>query len=149
MIIDRIENLDSYAVLDSGITKVCEYLMLNDICELPKGKYDIDGDNVFLLIDERFADSLAKPELEAHEKYVDIQYCISGSFSIGYKNISQCLTISKEYDLKNDIVFFADQPDNVIINIPGQFVILFPWDAHLIYPPANSVKKAIFKVKYE
>ena len=48
MIVDSIENLERYAVLNPRFTAVVEFLRKNDLSSLAAGKHEIQGNEVFV-----------------------------------------------------------------------------------------------------
>ena len=78
MIIDKIENAHLYKGLSKRIEKAFEYIRATDLKNIKPGKYEIDGENIFALISEYKTKSEQEGKLEAHRKYIDVQYVISG-----------------------------------------------------------------------
>lgn len=112
-------------------------------------KEEIQGDNLFAL----FQDTTTKPaegrHYEAHRKYIDLQCVVSGEEIIRVRNVSQ-LSETDPYDADRDIAFYQNAPGNDIHLRPGDFLILFPHDAHLPLIPPNTpgeVKKVVVKVR--
>ena len=84
---------------------------------------------------------------EAHRKYIDIQFVISGEELQGYAPLSS-LKIKDAYDLEKDIAFYNG--DGSLFHLtPGSFAIYFPNDAHkpnlMIDKPA-ALKKIVVKI---
>ncbi len=50
MITDNIKNYSLYKNLGEGINKALIFLNENDFSKMPDGRYNIDGDNVFALV---------------------------------------------------------------------------------------------------
>ena len=63
--------------------KAFAFLKDHDLVKLAKGKYPIDGDNVFASVTEDSTKNLEKTNWESHRKYIDIQYVINGEELIG------------------------------------------------------------------
>jgi len=146
MILDKLKNLINYLNIHSAFGLVDEYLIYNDLNKLEPGTYKIDGDKIYIIIAEAKANPDANPKIETHKKYIDIQITIDGSFKLGWKALSDCKDINKEYDSESDYQLFNEEPDFVMNLLPGTFAVYFPEDGHLVYPPEKYVKKAIFKV---
>ena len=84
---------------------------------------------------------------EAHRKYADIQYIISGSEKIGVTDYKTCSTVIA-YDEANDIEFLSGTGNDVVLK-EGEFVILYPEDAHkpsISINESTQVRKAVVKV---
>ena len=50
MILDNLENLSSYFLLNSDFKKAFDFLSRPDLKDLLPGKYEIDGEHVFAII---------------------------------------------------------------------------------------------------
>ena len=148
MIIDTLENFGSYLCLHNNFKTVKEFLDNNDLKSLEVGRYELDGDNVYLSVQEYSSKIKDQAKPEAHKKYIDIQIVISGEELIGYANIKDTKPYSF-YDADKDIEFLNGEVEffNATEN---KFFILYPQDAHMpsiaVEKPA-LVKKAVFKVK--
>lgn len=84
---------------------------------------------------------------EAHKKYIDIQYCISGIETMGWKSLDDCKNPSEGYNNERDVTFYEDRPDTYFELNPGQFVIFFPEDMHAPMIGNGLIKKLVIKVK--
>ena len=54
MIIDNLTNLTKYVALNRSFQTVIDYLKANDLKSMEPGHYPIDGDNIFVNIQEGF-----------------------------------------------------------------------------------------------
>ncbi len=84
-------------------------------------------------------------ELEAHRKYLDIQFVISGNESMGWKN-REGLVNSMEYDEERDLEFFKGEPGSIMRVPPGSFIVFLPSDAHLPLIGKGEIHKVVVKV---
>lgn len=148
MIIDNIGNAKQYYGLSKNIQTALEFLQNMDSNQLVNGKNDIDGDALFLFFyeyDTRYKD---EGVLEAHKKYLDLQYIVDGKELIGYKNIRGLKPID-EYCEDKDIYFFEGECDFIEIT-KDMFIILYPEDGHMpciSKGKSNKVKKIVAKIK--
>ena len=125
------------------------FMKKNDLVTLSRGKYPIDGDNVYATITEDPSKDFEKTNWESHKKYVDLQYIIIGEEIIGLYPVSKA-TVTKEYDEKKDLANYAAD-GKLLHSVPGTFFLFFPTDAHRpnITPGGNKlVKKLVIKIKY-
>ena len=76
MIIDTIKNCGLYAAGNENLKKGFEFI--KEFLENPKavGKYEIDGDNIYAIVQEY--ETKAPGKFESHKKYTDIQFLVSG-----------------------------------------------------------------------
>ena len=89
---------------------------------------------------------------EAHRKYIDIQYMVSGQEKIGVCDYTKC-KINIPYDSEKDIEFLDYENDFEYINMtPKDFLVLFPKDAHkpsISISEKVEVRKLVVKVPVE
>ena len=129
MIIDKIENAHICKTTGERISKSFEYIETTDLKTLPAGKYPIDGDNIFALVSEYKTKPESEGKLEAHRKYLDVQYLISGEELMGYTPLGG-QKILDSYKEENDIVFFTGDKSFTKVS-EGMFAIFFPEDVHM------------------
>jgi len=148
MIFDKIENSAIYESISPLIKKAFEYLKQTDFSGMENGKHEVDGDNLFAIFQEYNTKNDADAKLEAHRKYIDVQYVISGEELIGVRpliNQAPC----KEYDAENDYALYDDICSFVKIS-PREFAVLFPQDLHkpgIKVDESMKVKKVVMKVR--
>lgn len=146
MIIDRISNAALYFDLHPHMKKGLQFLLREDLHTLQAGKYEIDGENVFVLIQEYETIPPEQGRFESHYKYTDIQYMIDGEEKMGYANFDE-MKIVEQYEEK-DLMFLEGEGDLFTVN-QGAFAIFSPQDVHMpqIYLDSpKKIKKAVVKV---
>jgi YhcH/YjgK/YiaL family protein len=88
-------------------------------------------------------------KFENHKKYIDIHYIIQGQEQIALASTSD-LEPNMEYDEINDYQLFDGKIGETINIKEGEFILLFPGEAHvtggLIGDTSKSLKKVVFKV---
>ena len=149
MIIDTLNNSDKYVSLHPLFAKAFEYLKSQNLAALEDGKYEIDGDNLKVIVTNKngmtAAESAAK--FECHNKNIDIQVCIKGVEQIGWKPRGDCRDQKGEYNPEKDVLFYNDAPDMHFQLKDGQFVIFYPEDVHAPMIGEGPIKKLVVKVK--
>ncbi len=84
--------------------------------------------------------------LEAHRKYIDVQFLVAGSEEIGWRPLGECRELTEPYDEARDVLFHGDRP-LVWIELPvGKFMIFYPEDAHAPLASTGDNVKAVVKV---
>ncbi len=148
MIIDKLSNTNLYSSLGERISKAFAYLKQTDFSKLELGKYEIDGDNIFALVNEYNTKDESEGKLEAHKKYIDVQFVAKGSELMGYAPLENQKIID-EYNEHNDITFFSGEKSFTQVD-EAMFAIFFPTDVHLPGIKVDKktyVKKVVIKVK--
>lgn len=148
MIKDKLKNAKIYYSLSDDLKKGFEWLIGNDLTALTDGRYEIDGDKIYANIQTYEPKFDAK--YEAHRNYIDIQYAVEGSELVGVVDIDNCKT-SEVYDVKRDIEFLDNQCEDDYQKLnKGEFLVLFPTDAHkpsIFDEVSKKVKKVVVKVR--
>lgn len=147
MIVCAIKDLEKFLGLNKNFATVIEFLKNNNIKELPIGKTDVDGDNVFISTQEFEGKTKEIAKLETHIKYIDIQMPFSTTENIGWKNIYNLNMPTQPYNENDDIAFFDDEATSYIALQPGECVVFFPEDAHAPGIANGKLRKAVIKVK--
>ena len=83
---------------------------------------------------------------EAHRKYIDIHYLLSGENKIGWKPQKGCDNIVEEYDYEKDVELYSGTPEQWIILTPGLFALFLPFDAHAPQCHKEEFHKVVIKV---
>ncbi len=147
MILNKLEDIKRIIGIHPGFDKAAEFLNNNDLPELEKGRYEIDGDNVYALVQEYQSKGTEQARLEAHQRYIDIQFCISGDEVIGYKNTEECNLAPEGYNSEKDIAFYTDKPDFWLPVAADNFAVFFPEDAHAPMAGTGTIRKIVLKIK--
>lgn len=150
MITDKISNAQGYIGLSEGINKAIAYINNTDLEAMENGKYEIDGDNLFVLIQSYVPKTMETAKCEAHKNYIDIQYVIEGREHMGYGPVDD-MEIVEAYDSVKDR-YFVKFTGDMLLYEAGMFALFFPQDAHMPgvkAPGCDFVRKAVVKIKVE
>jgi len=146
MIVDTLDQLRKYSVMNPEFAKVADFLEKNP--DLQVGKYEINGDKSFAMVSEYDAKEVGV--WEAHRKYVDIQTVLLGEENFGFAPLKNMKT-SESYNLDKDIEFFEGEGEYLHLQ-KGKMLILFPWDAHkpgMIGKQKTKIRKLVIKVAHK
>lgn len=146
MILDTLAHAERYFSLHPNFAAAFQQLHRTDLASLAPGKHSIDGDQLFLIIDQQDGRGRAGARLEAHRKFIDIQFTISGQEEIGWKPLADCQHSTAPYSSEQDVELFNDVPDTWALLPDKHFVILFPQDAHAPLAGSGPLHKAVLKV---
>src|SRR4051812_33767409 len=109
MILDHLHNKNAYTSLHPLFAKTFSYLEKLKESDFEKSKEEIDGENCFALFYKGDGKNPAKVILEAHRKFIDVQYIFKGSDKMAFKPLNECGTINTEYNEKDDYILFNDE----------------------------------------
>ena len=119
-----------------------------DLENLECGRHDILGDEVFANVQSYTSVSADSKEFEAHKKYFDIQFIISGTEKIYIAPTSE-LEVLEENDVDDYLVLKTPETSDCITMHPGEMLIVGPEEAHKPGCEATcpeTMKKIVFKV---
>jgi len=150
MIIDRIENARLYEPVHKRFPKAFAVLADSKIGDKPDGRYPVDGDDLFYIVQHYTTKPMDQGRFESHEKYIDIQALIVGQETLAWAPING-LEVVEPYDEAKDIMFYRVGTIQAQTRLePGLFCLLYPQDAHLpscqVTCPA-PVHKVVFKIR--
>lgn len=122
-IVDKLENLGSYAKINANFEKAIAFLKKSDLLKLPLGKIDLDGENAWVNVAEANLTPLEGKKPEVHHKYFDIQIPLDGEETYGLAKFDP--SAAGSFDEAKDIGFY-DQTVTPVTVKPGEFAILYP-----------------------
>jgi biofilm protein TabA len=109
--------------------KAISFLKEMDLSGLEPGRYELEGTEVFILINEYTTSDEKDTRFEAHRKYADIQYLIKGKELIGICPLDKAAE-SVPYEEDKDICFLESDDQGILEATPDRYFIFFPGDAH-------------------
>jgi len=147
MVADLLTNAHQYTALGPRIARGLQFLAEADLAGLAPGKHELDGKRLFVLV----SDYTPKPEpecrWEAHRLYLDLQYMVSGIERMGIAPVSRLA--AGDYQADRDILWLSGSGDLLMFG-QGQFMILWPGDAHMPGVEAGvagPARKIVVKIK--
>lgn len=115
------------------------------------GRHEIDGDAVYAMLQRYTTRPVADVQMEAHRRYIDIQYIVSGRELIQWAPLTALAAATQPYDAATDFALYATTPEMLPVQVrAGQFAILFPDDAHApccAWGDPAEVLKVVVKVE--
>lgn len=145
MILDAIHRGDAYVALHPRFAKAFAFLQEKDLAALPDGRYEVDGDAIYVLVMTVDGRGQSGAKFEAHQRYIDIQAVISGEEVMGWSPIDTC-SQPTPFDTAKDVGFYSDKPAAWMRVPPGSFALFFPEDVHAPLAGTGKIKKAVVKV---
>ncbi len=148
MIIDTIQNASKYFSVHPLFEKAFEYITQNDLANAADGKSDIaNGLKAIMNTAPGKTKETSLSKFECHNKNIDIQLCISGVETFGWKPREKCVTPNGDYNAEKDVQFYQDDADMFFQLTDGQFAIFFPEDVHAPMIGEGVIKKLVIKVR--
>lgn len=131
-----------YARLGENFAAAARFLETADFAALPLGRHEIDGDKVFVNIQE-YVQQEKEPGYEAHDRYADIQLVLRGSERFRW-GAGTPGPLTGDFRPVTGVERFVE-----FTLRENQFVIFLPGEAHapgLPEGPAAFCRKAVVKV---
>jgi YhcH/YjgK/YiaL family protein len=152
MILDQLDSALIYTGLGERISIGLALLNEDPVRNATPGKYEVDGENLFYIVDEYETKPVQEGRLEIHRKYLDIQYIFSGEECIGVAPL-EGLTEETLYDGQKDLAFYQFEPSMSKLHLKqGMFAIFWPNEPHMPGRSINTtetVKKIVVKIRME
>ncbi len=154
MIIDKADNLLQYKEEYPVFEAIYEFIQKHNQEHFAPGTYKIDGERLFASIAQYRTDATKEAKFEAHKKYADLQYIVSGMEKIGWAPLSdvEANLVSEEYSKGGDIAFYDGKSKFDFVLTKGSFLFLLPEDAHapcLCADKETNVEKIVFKIQLD
>lgn len=130
MILDTLANCSQYTALSPRFARA--FAFLRELpADAPLGRHEIDGEEIYAFVQQHMTKPVAEKQMEAHRKYIDIQYVVRGREVIYWVPLAQLKDVTMPFDPAVDAALFNCIPEMVPVPVrPGQFVLLFPEDGH-------------------
>jgi len=150
MIADTLAQCRRYTALSLRFTAAFQFLQQLP-ADKPTGRYPLDGDDCFALVQSYATKPLAEAMFEAHRKYIDIQFIQDGREAILWSPLDALTETLQPYDAQKDIAFYGIPAQVTSINLrAGEFAVFFPDDGHapgLEYNAPGDVRKIVVKIR--
>lgn len=150
MIIDNIKNMEQYSSVHPLFRKAFSAIRKLVADDAPAGRYEIDSDKIFAMVQEYDTHTTDHEHFELHKKYIDIQFMMKGREEINIKNYYD-LEVSNKYDESKDVEFYEEPKSYATMHLrEGHYVVLFTHETHRagisVKPDGEKVKKIVVKV---
>lgn len=152
MIIDKLANISKYPQLDQYKDEIVKFIQKCTDEGIPEeGKYELDGEYLFALVQKYVTKRKEDSNMESHNQYADLQYIIKGTEIVFY-DFADELVIKENKSAQNDIIFYQKRPDKGgIVLTEEMFGYFEPQDAHMpciaVTDEVTPVIKVVFKIK--
>jgi biofilm protein TabA len=134
-----------------GFTRAFAFLRRPGLTELPDGRYPIDGERIFALVQRYETAAVPEPRFEAHRDYIDVQYVAAGSEMIGWAPLT-AMAVRDPYDPGKDACFGSAPYWTPVLLREGDLAVFWPEDAHaprLAAGVPGTVFKIVVKISLE
>ncbi len=147
MIVSNLQNSKRIESLHPLFSKLFDYVKSHDLLNAELGRIEIDGDNLFINNVNPTCMARDVQVLELHHDYIDVHILLQGKETIGWKATEDLKEETKPYSKEGDCALFSDTPTTYVDINPGEFVLVYPEDAHAPVIGEGKIRKLIAKVK--
>ncbi len=149
MILDLLQHSSLYQASAPGLAR--GFAWFADFSpEMPDGRYEIDGSDVFALVQSYDTTEPAEKKYESHRSYIDIQYVAEGSEVTYYAPVNRLQPVT-DYHAEKDYQLHADPVEATRLQLTaGSFALFYPQDGHkpgCVNGRVCRIKKVVIKVR--
>lgn len=148
MILDEKSTLKIYESTGYDASAVEGFIERAEKEQLPPGRYELDGENLFAMIQEYETKDREQCLYESHKLYGDIQYMVSGEEMIYAADVSR-LHVVEDRTPQEDILFYEQQEEDAMLHLrPDMYALFLPQDGHMpccTCGRVQKVRKIVFK----
>ena len=138
------------AVLPAVIFRALDALQKLDLSRLEPGRYELEGDKLFYLVQDAQPRAFDDSKAEAHRSYADIQIPISACERFGFSLPEPGMMPTDNQLEENDIAFYPKPSNEFFMDIePGAFAVFMPKELHrpcLSVKDKAKIRKAVVKI---
>ena len=128
MIIAKREHANCYKGIHPRLDRALDLLQNDEfIASVGEEKVFIEGDALYAFRNNYTTVPYDDTYFEAHQKYLDIQMVTSGEECCG---IADPVDLGEPFKEKPDFKGYHGDPDQMVTLHPGNFMVVFPVDAH-------------------
>jgi YhcH/YjgK/YiaL family protein len=149
MIVDRLENAKLYAGANARLGQAFEHLRKLAAAVPADGKMDLEGKDIYAIVQSYETKPPAEKKWEAHRNYLDIQYVAEGREIMGWAPVAK-LAPAGEYNAEKDVINFKEFAGTAVQVEKGAFAVFYPEDGHqpgVQWGASGKVRKIVVKVK--
>lgn len=155
MILGDIRHLDKEQHLyPKAVQRAIGYIISDRLSERPPGKYELEGDDMIALVQHYVTSAEGNTKFESHERYIDIQFLVSGEERIDWLSSSPHMTVCDNRLNSDDIQYYDDngkEPTELLLT-EGMYAIFLPHDLHRpcrAIHEETPVRKVVIKIHRE
>ncbi len=146
MIFDNIKNAEMYYGVNPKFEKAFDFIkkVVQENTEV--GKYEIDGKDIYAMVQSYESKLEENAKFEGHENYIDIQYIVKGREMMGNVDISKAV-VKTPYNPEKDVTFYENSSLASYCQAQdGDFCIFYPHDIHRPGMACDNIQSDVKKV---
>jgi len=148
MVFGNVKNVEEYKYLGERLQLCFAYAKTHNLAETEKGRYEIEGKDLFVNVVELTTNRAENCGWEAHKKYLDVHLVLKGREQIDV-NFIENMEVG-DFDEAGDYLPMTGDKNASVVLSAGDYLVCYPSDGHRpgVAPgEPGAVKKAIFKIR--
>lgn len=151
LVFGNLKNLvTDQAILVGSLGKGLDFLAKTDFSKLTPGRYEIEGDSIFALVQEYQTAPKTEKKAETHAKYIDIQYIDNGTEVIGFALANHSNEVEENLLEVKDAIFYKTVMGEMDLIIgKGEYAVFSPGEIHrpgCNFGSGSRVRKVVVKI---
>lgn len=106
------------------------FLERPDIAQLAVGKHVID-DKAYAIVAKSVSQPPEQGQFEAHRKYIDVHYMVSGQSIIGFAPVEELKILTPYSQAEDSATYSVPETYTKTKMYPGRFAVFFPGGGHM------------------
>ena len=149
MILGTLQNSQQVESLNPLFKQAFDYIKSHNLLDAELGRIELEGDLLF--INNSAVQGVKKEDqiLEIHRRYIDIHVMLSGEEIFGWLPAEKLKQLKTPFKVDTDFAFYTDQPSTYLTLVPGDFVIVYPEDAHAPIIGQGLIRKLVVKIRLD
>lgn len=107
MIIAKLTDHKRYEPLHPLLKQLFDYVCSHDFTDTPAGRIALQGDDLFVNLDESQLVEKDKQRLEVHRKYIDVHIPLTSAEEFGWRPLSTLGNSDAPFNCERDIAFYT------------------------------------------
>ena len=148
MIIAKRSDAATYRGIHPELDKALSLLTDDFLATVTAETRYLDGEKLYVTLNEYETLPLEDTFYEAHKRYLDIHVLVKGEERVDLASPAGL----EEFEHRGDFTAYHGAAEQTVILDPSNFLVVFPDDAHRIKIQTNgpsAVSKAVFKILFE
>lgn len=140
------------SLLPAAVVRALEVLQQQDLASLEPGRYEIDGDKLFYMVQETTLRPLEASRSEAHRNYADIQIPLNTRERYGVSLPQPGLVVTEDNLEARDVAYYATPANEYFMDLdPGAYAVFMPGELHrpcVASHEATALRKVVVKIHH-
>jgi YhcH/YjgK/YiaL family protein len=142
---------DCSGLFEDYLREALALLRANDYSQMAPGRYEVN-DHLYFMIQKYTTKAQAEALYEAHRRYADLQYVVSGEEAMWVCKTCDMSALS-DFDVEKDMGKYQEaKPLAALRLLPGSYAVFMPEDCHKTSftpdgEPRSEVVKVVFKIR--